>query len=79
MTTPIIMLTGKMRDEIDKVLGLELGADDYLIKPFGTKEYIARIRAILRRSKPAESSIEKYSFGDVYINFKKQIASKGKK
>lgn len=79
VTTPVIMLTGKKRDEIDKVLGLELGADDYLLKPFGIKEFLARIRAILRRSKPAESSVEEYSFGDVYINFKKQIATKGKK
>ena len=77
--TPIIMLTGEKKEEIDKVLGLEFGADDYIIKPFGTKELLARIRAVLRRSKPEAPEVEEYSFGNVYINFKKQIASKGKK
>jgi two-component system OmpR family response regulator len=47
---PIIMLTAK-GDEIDRVIGLELGADDYLAKPFGSRELIARIRAVLRRSR----------------------------
>jgi len=77
--TPVIMLTGEKKEEIDKVLGLELGADDYLIKPLGIKELLARINAVLRRTKPEAAEIEEYSFGDVYINFKKQIASKGKK
>jgi len=77
--TPIIMLTGEKKEEIDKVLGLELGADDYLLKPFGTKELLARIRAVLRRSKPEAPEVEEYSFGNVYLNFKKQIATKGKK
>ncbi|MGB2764630.1 MAG: response regulator transcription factor [Candidatus Aminicenantaceae bacterium] len=77
--TPIIMLTGEKKEEIDKVLGLEFGADDYITKPFGTKELLARIRAVLRRSKPEAPEVEEYSFGNVYINFKKQIASKGKK
>lgn len=77
--TPIIMLTGQKKEEIDKVLGLELGADDYITKPFGIKELIARIKAILRRSRPEEFVLEEYCFGDVYINFKKQIAVKGKK
>ncbi len=77
--TPIIMLTGEKKEEIDKVLGLELGADDYLLKPLGTKELLARINAVLRRTKPETAEVEEYSFGDIYINFKKQIASKGKK
>jgi DNA-binding response OmpR family regulator len=77
--TPIIMLTGEKKEEIDRVLGLELGADDYLLKPFGTKELLARIRAVLRRSKPEAPKVEEYSFGNVYLNFKKQIATKGKK
>lgn len=48
-TTPIMMLTAKS-DEIDKVVGLEVGADDYVIKPFGRRELLARVRALLRRS-----------------------------
>lgn len=77
--TPIIMISGKKKEEIDKVLGLELGADDYLLKPFGPHEFLARIKAILRRTKPEPVELEGYSFGDVHIDFKKQIASKGKK
>ena len=50
---PIIMLTAK-GDEVDRVIGLEMGADDYLPKPFGSRELIARIRAVLRRSQPHE-------------------------
>ena len=48
---PIIMLTAK-GETFDKVLGLELGADDYVVKPFDTKEIVARIKAVLRRSRP---------------------------
>jgi two-component system alkaline phosphatase synthesis response regulator PhoP len=77
--TPIIMLTGRKKEEIDKVLGLEMGADDYLLKPFGIKEFLARINAILRRTKPKETPIEECSFGDVYIDFRKQEANKGGK
>ena len=77
--TPIIFLTGEKKEEIDKVLGLELGGDDYLLKPFGTRELLARIKAVLRRSRPEAVEAEECTFGDVYINFKKQIASKGKK
>ena len=50
---PIIMLTAKA-DEIDRVVGLEMGADDYLAKPFSTKELVARVRAVLRRARPGE-------------------------
>ena len=46
---PVILMTGQRRDEIDRVVGLELGADDYVTKPFGLRELLARIRAILRR------------------------------
>lgn len=79
ITTPIIILSGKKKEEIDKVLGLELGADDYLVKPFSTKELIARIKAVLRRTKPEVAEVEEYSFGDVSINFKRQVAFKGKR
>jgi two-component system, OmpR family, phosphate regulon response regulator PhoB len=49
---PIIMLTAKA-DEVDRVLGLEMGADDYVVKPFSPKELVARVRAVLRRTRPA--------------------------
>jgi len=67
---PILMLTAKSQ-EIDKVLGLELGADDYVTKPFSPRELIARVRAILRRGKAPPQRIERYRFGDVAIDFKK--------
>jgi DNA-binding response OmpR family regulator len=75
--TPIIMISGKKKQEIDKVVGLELGADDYLLKPFGPHEFVARVRAVLRRSRPEPAELEEYSFGDVRIDFKKQIATRG--
>jgi phosphate regulon transcriptional regulator PhoB len=49
---PIIMLTAKA-DEVDRILGLEMGADDYVVKPFSPKELVARVRAVLRRARPA--------------------------
>ena len=52
---PIIMLTAKA-DEVDRVVGLELGADDYVVKPFSPKELVARVRAVLRRAQPADST-----------------------
>jgi len=76
---PIIILSGQKKEEVDKVLGLELGADDYLLKPFGTRELLARIHAVLRRSKPKLPEIEEYSFADVHLDFKKQTASRGGK
>jgi two-component system OmpR family response regulator len=51
---PIILVTGHRREETDRVLGLELGGDDYLTKPFGLRELLARVRAVLRRSEAAE-------------------------
>jgi len=79
INTPIIFLTGEKKEEIDKVMGLELGADDYLLKPFGTRELIARIRAVLRRTMPVGREMDELSFGDVSIDFKRQTASKGAK
>jgi DNA-binding response OmpR family regulator len=52
---PIIMLTAKI-DEVDRVLGLEMGADDYVAKPFSPKELVARVRAVLRRTRPADTT-----------------------
>ncbi|MFQ5754070.1 MAG: response regulator transcription factor, partial [bacterium] len=76
VTTPIVMLTAKSQD-IDKVLGLELGADDYVTKPFSPREFLARIKAILRRSKQLNAGIDVYRFNDVEIDFKKYEAKKG--
>jgi len=72
-TTPIIMLSAK-GEIFDKVLGLELGADDYMEKPFDSKELVARVKAVLRRYKPAaapvqeESSAQEVRFTDLIIN-----------
>jgi two-component system alkaline phosphatase synthesis response regulator PhoP len=66
---PIIMLTAK-GDELDRVLGLELGADDYVTKPFGLRELLARIRVCLRRQ-PLQAQMPKYHFGNVEIDFEK--------
>ena len=74
--TPVILLTAKA-EENDKVLGLELGADDYVTKPFSLREVLARVRAHLRREENGaangqeEIKLEKYSFGDVMIDFKR--------
>ena len=79
--TPIIMLTAKC-SEVDKVVGLELGADDYLTKPFGMRELFARIKAVLRRvqidanSNEAKQQCDELSFGDVAIDFRTYRASK---
>lgn len=73
--TPILMLTSK-KDEMDKVLGLELGADDYVTKPFSIRELLARIKALLRRRMDVEKDFEEFSFSDVKLNFKKMEASK---
>lgn len=78
INTPIIMLTGKSA-ETDKVLGLELGADDYITKPFSIRELIARINAILRRVNNIEKEFDNYSFSDVAIDFKKMEVIKGNK
>ncbi len=75
---PILMLTSK-KEEVDKVIGLELGADDYLAKPFGMRELIARIRALLRRQSKVLADLDECFFGDVYVDFRKQEAKKGKK
>ncbi|MDE6516459.1 MAG: response regulator transcription factor [Acetatifactor sp.] len=71
-TTPIIMLSAK-GEVFDKVLGLELGADDYMEKPFDTKELVARVKAVLRRDKPAaepkpQSHDESVEYADLTIN-----------
>lgn len=77
ISTPILMLTSKI-EEMDKVLGLELGADDYVTKPFSVRELLARIKALLRRNSVVKSEIEESSFGNIYINFKNQEATMNK-
>lgn len=69
ITTPIIMLTAKSTIE-DKIVGLDLGADDYLPKPFNTEELLARIRALSRRKAQEYHSQEELSFGDILVNVK---------
>jgi len=70
---PIIMLTAK-RSELDKISGLDYGADDYITKPFSLSELLARIRAIFRRVYPEKESLKHYSFGNVKIDFIKMQA-----
>lgn len=76
---PIIMLTGRKREEIDKVLGLELGADDYMLKPFGVREFIARVRAVLRRGRGDAARVDASVFGDVSVDFRRKTATRGGK
>jgi DNA-binding response OmpR family regulator len=66
---PILMLTAKAQ-EAEKVMGLELGADDYMTKPFGTRELRARVKALLRRAGP-EQSAPAYKFGEVEVDFER--------
>jgi DNA-binding response OmpR family regulator len=73
--TPILMLTAKSL-EVDKVLGLELGADDYVAKPFSSRELLARIKAILRRVQEPHRGIDSCHFGDVEVDFTKYEAKK---
>jgi len=68
MATPVLMLTAKAQ-EAEKVMGLELGADDYVTKPFGTRELRARIKALLRRSAGESGTV--YAFGDAVIDFER--------
>ena len=75
ITVPILMLTSK-REETDKVLGLELGADDYITKPCSLRELHARIKANLRRSEIIRKEVSTYTFADLEIDFKKQKSLK---
>ena len=76
MRVPILMLTAKTQ-EAEKVMGLELGADDYVTKPFGTRELRARIKALLRRAHGQESEIECYRFGGVEVDFRRGELRRG--
>lgn len=73
MNMPMIVLSA-IGDELDKVLLLEIGADDYVVKPFGTRELIARIRAVLRRTAPDLSHVLKFS--DVEVDLERRIVKR---
>ena len=73
MKTPLIVLSA-VGDEMDKVLLLEIGADDYVVKPFGTRELLARIRALLRRSSPEETKSVRFS--DVEVDLTRRVVRK---
>jgi DNA-binding response OmpR family regulator len=78
ISTPILILSSK-REETSKVLGLELGADDYVTKPFSLLELQARIKAILRRQKKSGDKIDEFAFGNVKLDFKKhEMTRRGK-
>ena len=72
-TIPIVMLTAR-DDELDKLLGLELGADDYLTKPFSPRELVARVRAVLRRADRAPEAAETIRAGDVVLDLPRMRA-----
>jgi DNA-binding response OmpR family regulator len=67
---PIIMLTARGQ-EVDKVVGLELGADDYVTKPFSIRELLARVKAVLRRTAVIPKDQEQHSFGDVEVDLRR--------
>jgi DNA-binding response OmpR family regulator len=73
MTTPLIVLSAAAR-EIDKVQLLEIGADDYLVKPFGVRELLARIRAVLRRTSPEDTKV--LEFGQVEVDLTRRIVQR---
>jgi DNA-binding response OmpR family regulator len=76
--TPILMLTAR-GEESDRVIGLDLGADDYVTKPFSVRELMARIRALLRRSQPLSSLPDELSFGNVEVDFRRYEARRNGK
>jgi phosphate regulon transcriptional regulator PhoB len=73
---PIIMLTAKV-EEIDRILGLESGADDYITKPFSPRELVARVKAVLRRSSPRSAEENLVHIGDLVINRETYSVTKG--
>jgi two-component system alkaline phosphatase synthesis response regulator PhoP len=75
---PILMLTAR-NQESDKIRGLELGADDYVTKPFSINELLARVKAMLRRAHEPTAHADGYAFGDVVVNFRRQSVTKGRK
>jgi DNA-binding response OmpR family regulator len=73
---PVLFLTAR-DDEVDRILGLELGADDYLVKPFSPRELVARVRAILRRTREVTPPQEIVSIGGLEVDLRRREARKG--
>jgi DNA-binding response OmpR family regulator len=78
VSAPLLILTARAQ-EADKLRGLQLGADDYVTKPFSIDELLARIKIILRRSAAAPGDGDRFQFADVEINFRQQQARKGRR
>lgn len=76
--TPVLMLTARTQ-EIDRVTGFELGADDYVTKPFSRRELLGRVRAILRRSRPPVEEVAQCAFGEMRVDFRKHEATRAGK
>lgn len=74
--TPIIMLTAAKTEEMDKVMGLEMGADDYVTKPVGSREMVARVKAVLRRAGVEKEPRDVFEFGEVVVDFKRHEVQK---
>jgi len=75
-SVPVLFLTAR-DDEVDRVLGLELGADDYLVKPFSPRELVARVRAILRRTREGPTPQEVVAVGDLEVDLRRREARRG--
>ncbi len=73
---PVLFLTAR-DDEVDRILGLELGADDYLVKPFSPRELVARVRAILRRTREGPAPQEVVAVGDLEVDLRRREARQG--
>ncbi len=71
--TPVLFLTAR-DDEVDRILGLELGADDYLVKPFSPRELVARVRAILRRTREGPAPQEVVTLADLEVDLRRREA-----
>jgi DNA-binding response OmpR family regulator len=78
ITTLILILTAR-GEETDRVVGLDMGADDYVTKPFSVRELLARVRALLRRNQPANPAVDQLTVGNVTIDFRKYEAKKAGK
>src|SRR6185295_4815806 len=78
MKTLVLMLTAR-GEETDRVVGLDMGADDYVTKPFSVRELLARVRALLRRTQPAKAAVDQLTVDKVTIDFRKYEARKAGK